>query len=53
MVPDSYTAWHAGKSKWKKFLSLNKYSIGIEITTQVMIMAINLSAKNKLNPYYL
>ena len=31
MVPDSYTAWHAGKSKWKKFVSLNKYSIGIEI----------------------
>ena len=31
MVPDSYSAWHAGKSKWKKFKSLNKYSIGIEI----------------------
>ena len=31
MVPDSYTAWHAGKSKWKKFVSLNKHSIGIEI----------------------
>ena len=31
MVPDSYLAWHAGKSKWKKFKSLNKYSIGIEI----------------------
>jgi len=32
MVPDSYTAWHAGKSKWKKFISLNKHSIGIEIS---------------------
>ena len=31
MVPDSYTAWHAGKSKWKKVKSLNKHSIGIEI----------------------
>ena len=31
MVPEIYTAWHAGKSKWKKFKSLNKYSIGIEI----------------------
>ena len=31
MVPDNYTAWHAGKSQWKKFRSLNKYSIGIEI----------------------
>tara|TARA_B100001063_G_scaffold101787_1_gene95031 strand:- start:16 stop:759 length:744 start_codon:yes stop_codon:yes gene_type:complete len=32
LVPDSYIAWHAGKSKWKKFESLNKNSIGIEIT---------------------
>ena len=32
LVPDSYIAWHAGKSKWKKLESLNKNSIGIEIT---------------------
>ena len=32
MVPDLYIAWHAGKSQWKKFKSLNKYSIGIEIS---------------------
>ena len=32
LVPDLYTAWHAGKSKWKRFISLNKYSIGIEIS---------------------
>tara|TARA_B100000963_G_scaffold58673_1_gene46704 strand:+ start:7061 stop:7804 length:744 start_codon:yes stop_codon:yes gene_type:complete len=31
LVPDLYIAWHAGKSKWKKFSSLNNYSIGIEI----------------------
>jgi N-acetylmuramoyl-L-alanine amidase len=31
LVPDLYEAWHAGVSKWKKFKSLNKYSIGIEI----------------------
>ena len=31
LIPDLYTAWHAGKSQWKKFKSLNKYSIGIEI----------------------
>ena len=30
-VPDLYEAWHAGKSRWKNFKSLNKYSIGIEI----------------------
>ena len=32
LVPDLYEAWHAGKSKWKNFKSLNKYSIGIEMT---------------------
>jgi N-acetylmuramoyl-L-alanine amidase len=32
MVPDFYVAWHAGKSSWKIFKSLNKYSIGIEIS---------------------
>tara|TARA_B100000674_G_scaffold239305_1_gene196642 strand:+ start:1500 stop:2243 length:744 start_codon:yes stop_codon:yes gene_type:complete len=31
MVPEQFTAWHAGVSKWKNFNSLNKYSIGIEI----------------------
>ena len=31
MVPDSYIAWHAGKSRWKLYKSLNRYSIGIEI----------------------
>ena len=32
LVPDTYTAWHAGKSAWNKYRSLNKNSIGIEIT---------------------
>ena len=32
MVPDLYVAWHAGKSRWKNYKSLNKYSIGIEIS---------------------
>ena len=31
LVPDLYEAWHAGKSNWKKYKSLNKNSIGIEI----------------------
>ncbi len=31
LVPDLYEAWHSGKSSWKKYNSLNKYSIGIEI----------------------
>ena len=32
LVPNSYIAWHAGKSLWKNFKSLNKNSIGIEIS---------------------
>jgi len=32
MVPDLYIAWHAGISKWGKYKSLNRYSIGIEIS---------------------
>ena len=31
LVPELYTAWHAGKSKWKDQNLLNKNSIGIEI----------------------
>ena len=31
LVPPLYEAWHAGKSSWKNFKSLNRYSIGIEI----------------------
>lgn len=32
IVPDLYISWHAGISKWKKYHSLNKNSIGIEIS---------------------
>ena len=32
LVPDLYEAWHAGVSSWKHFTSLNKNSIGIEIS---------------------
>ena len=31
LVPDLYIAWHAGKSSWKNYKSINKHSIGIEI----------------------
>tara|TARA_B100000686_G_C16492284_1_gene812723 strand:- start:173 stop:901 length:729 start_codon:yes stop_codon:yes gene_type:complete len=31
MVPELYIAWHAGKSIWKQYKSLNKCSIGIEL----------------------
>ena len=32
LVPDLYVAWHAGISSWKKYKSINKYSLGIEIS---------------------
>ena len=32
LVPDLYTAWHAGRSTWKSDKLLNKNSIGIEIS---------------------
>ena len=32
LVPDLYIAWHAGVSYWGSFKSLNKNSIGIEIS---------------------
>tara|TARA_B100001564_G_scaffold269443_1_gene231052 strand:+ start:696 stop:1433 length:738 start_codon:yes stop_codon:yes gene_type:complete len=32
LVPELYTSWHAGISSWKNFKSINKYSIGIEIS---------------------
>ena len=32
LVPDLYIAWHAGISSWKNYKSINKNSIGIEIS---------------------
>ena len=32
LVPERYIAWHAGISSWQKYKSINKYSIGIEIS---------------------
>ncbi len=31
LVAEKFIAWHAGKSRWKNFKSLNKFSIGIEL----------------------
>tara|TARA_B100002051_G_scaffold123392_1_gene117551 strand:+ start:1519 stop:2244 length:726 start_codon:yes stop_codon:yes gene_type:complete len=31
MVPENYVAWHAGKSNWGKYSSLNNFSIGVEL----------------------
>ena len=34
MVDDEYIAWHAGKSRWKNFVNLNKSSLGIELVNK-------------------
>ena len=34
MVEDKNIAWHAGKSRWKKFTNLNNHSIGIELVNK-------------------
>ena len=34
MVDEKKIAWHAGKSKWKNFINLNNYSIGIELVNK-------------------
>ena len=34
MVKERFEAWHAGKSRWKKFTNLNKNSIGIELVNK-------------------
>ena len=31
IVPEEFSAWHAGKSSWKNYKFLNKFSIGIEL----------------------
>jgi len=32
LVPELYIAWHCGVSFWKNYQSINKYSIGVEIS---------------------
>ena len=32
LVPELYVSWHAGISSWQNYKSLNKHSIGIEIS---------------------
>ena len=34
LVREKNAAWHAGKSKWKKFVNLNNNSIGIELVNK-------------------
>ena len=53
MVPDLYIAWHAGKSSWKSFKSLNKNSIGIEISNPGHEYDYLNFSKNKFSQLYI
>ena len=49
LVPDLYVAWHAGVSSWKKYQSLNKNSIGIEISNPGHNFKYKNFSKNQIN----
>ena len=69
LVPSLYEAWHAGKSSWKKYKSLNQNSIGIEISNpgheydylnfskkqvqSIIYLSKSLLKKNKFNQFYI
>ena len=49
LVPDLYTAWHAGVSSWKNFKFLNKNSIGVEISNPGHENYYNKFSKKQIN----
>ena len=52
LVPDLYIAWHAGISRWRNFNSLNKNSIGIEISNSGHNFNYNVFTKKQINSIY-
>ena len=48
MVKDRNVAWHAGRSKWKKFNNLNKNSIGIELVNKGHELGYQNFSKNQI-----
>ena len=49
VVPDLYVAWHAGKSSWKNYKSLNQNSIGIEITNPGHVLGYKKFSKKQIS----
>ena len=47
IVPEKFSAWHAGKSGWKNFRFLNKFSVGIELVNPGHDLVIENFQKNK------
>ena len=49
MVKDKNSAWHAGKSRWKRFRDLNSCSIGIELVNRGHKFGYQNYSKNQIN----
>ena len=52
LVPDLYVAWHAGISQWRNYTSLNKNSIGIEISNPGHNFSYKNFTKKQINSVY-
>ena len=52
LVPDLYIAWHAGVSRWRDSSSLNKNSIGVEISNSGHDFNYDNFTKNQINSIY-
>tara|TARA_A100001011_G_C14279999_1_gene831132 strand:+ start:1502 stop:2128 length:627 start_codon:yes stop_codon:yes gene_type:complete len=49
LAEDNEIAWHAGKSKWKKFKNLNEESIGIELVNKGHKFGYQKFSKSQIN----
>ena len=49
LVPDLYISWHAGVSSWKNYKSINRNSIGIEISNPGHDFTYKKFSKNQIN----
>ncbi len=49
LVPDLYISWHAGVSSWKNFKSINRNSIGVEISNPGHDFKYNKFSKKQIN----
>ena len=49
MVNDRNVAWHAGKSRWKNFVNLNRVSVGIELVNKGHQYGYQNFNKNQIN----
>tara|TARA_B100000686_G_C16709997_1_gene928540 strand:- start:164 stop:904 length:741 start_codon:yes stop_codon:yes gene_type:complete len=49
IVPEEFTAWHAGKSCWKNYKNINPNSIGIELSNPGHYLGYKKFSKKQIN----